>query len=236
MKKLIRWELIFAHNDYMENVENLSIIEDNDIYKQFKECYIIEGLIFTHDSQKSCDIINRRFTEINSNVEKDGEVYIEGNFKELSNYIPLFNNLGYFISNLTIDGTEWTKLYNDDTKPLALLLEPKFDTKITTIPKELYHTTLLRNDVGIKKNGLIPRSNNKRSNHPDRIYLTDSYKTAFEFGVYLSKNNDEQPFSIYKVNFDNETTLYRDINLVNSGYYILGNISPKVIEKIYTSR
>jgi len=207
------------------------------MYEQFKhqtkngQLTLSEGLIMTHPINKSVDIIKKRFPNLNISIEKDGEIYIDGYMSELKNYIPLFNNLGYFISTYTINGRDWLKKLDDDIKPLALYLEPKYDIKISEIPNILYHSSPIKFRDKILKIGFIPKTGNKLSKHPDRIYLTDDINTAFYFGQNIKKEQGEG-FCIWQIDGKCIVNLYSDINLRENGYYTLGNISPKCFKLI----
>jgi hypothetical protein len=220
---------LFEYDEYIKNIDKLTNNDDLIIYEKFKIHKIVEGLIYTYPQQNSINIINKKYKELNCNIEPDGEIYIEGYFKELKNYLPIFNNLGYYISKLTSDGEKWEQEYTNDSKPIALFLEPKYDIKIINIPNILYHATHNIYDKRIEKIGLIPKSKNKVSNHPDRIYLTDNLQIAITFG----KLQYGQDYSIYKIDTNGlNINLYEDINLKNNGFYTLNNISSKYIEKI----
>ena len=188
------FDFILEYGEYIRNINSLSSDKDIEVYNNFKNTIIVEGLIKTHPNNTSLDIILKRYPELTGNIEIDGEIYLEGNFRELSNYLPIINNLGYFISTLTLDGKEWSKNYDGSIKPIALFLEPKYDTKIIKYPPILYHSAPLKYKISILHNGLVPKSHSKLSNHPDRIYLTDEYKMAYIFGVNL-----EEPFIICEI-------------------------------------
>jgi hypothetical protein len=226
-----KFNFILEYSDYIKNVENLSLIKDKEIYNDFKNTIIIEGLIKTHPNNLSLDIILKRYTELKGNIEPDGEIYLEGEFRELSNYLPIINNLGYFISTLTLNGSNWIKEFDENTKPIAMFLEPKYDIKINKLPTILYHATLKRNKNSILKYGLVPKNISKLSNHPDRIYLTDNYKMAYLFGF-----NFKEPFIILEIDTNNlNIELYRDINALTNSYYTLDNIKKQKIRIIYDS-
>lgn len=228
--------LLMDYNQYLKNIDILSEQDDYSMYDEFKQHYkngklvITEGLIKTHPLEKSVNIIKKRFPNLNIEIEKDGEIYIEGDLSLLKQYIPLFNNLGYFISTYTINGNDWLKEYNDDTKPSALYLEPIYDIEIDKIPDVLYHTSPLKFKDKILKIGFIPKTGNKLSKHPDRIYLTDNLETAFYFGENIKKEN--YGYCIWKIKGECISNLYSDINLRKFGYYTINNIPPKYFELI----
>lgn len=229
---------IFDYNQYISNIDSLSHFNDSVMYNiiegklKFGNIPLSEGLISTYPLNKSVDIIKKRFPKLDPVIEEDGEIYIIGDFDKISEYIPLFTNLGYFISSYTTDGNIWRKEYNKEDKPMALFLEPKYDIKIYPIPMILYHTSASKFDQKISKIGFIPKSGNKLSNHPERIYLTDNFQTALKFGLNMKVENNED-FSIYEINTNGlEINLYSDINLRNGGYYTMSNIPKEFFKKI----
>jgi hypothetical protein len=128
------FKFLFEYNDYIKNIENDD--KDNYIYNEilkrskFGRLAIVEGLIFTHPSDKSIDILKRRFPELQIELESDGEIYIENQPpQELSKYLPIITNLGYFISKYTIDGEEWFIKPKENQKPIAFYIEAKYDYK-----------------------------------------------------------------------------------------------------------
>lgn len=226
-------QFLLDYYQYIDDINNLSESDDSKIYEEilrqskFGRLALVEGLIFTHPISKSIDIISRRFPELTVDIEKDGDIYIEGNFNELQNYLPLFTNLGYFISTYTINGQDWEKNYKKSTKPIALYLEPKYDLKIDSIPNILYHASPLKFKNKILKYGLSPRTGSKLSKHPERIYLTDSVEKAYNFGLYLRKDNSDyykDGFCIYSIDGSKIHNLYSDINFRDGGYYTMANI------------
>jgi hypothetical protein len=235
-----KMSFILDYNHYLDNIEKLSTIDDISMYEKFKcqskngNLTLTEGLIKTHPLKTSVDIIKRRFPGLIVEIEKDGEIYIEGDMLKLKNYFPLFNNLGYFISTYTINGIDWIKDFDDNTKPSALYLEPKYDIKVENIPKILYHASPLKYKNKILKIGFIPKTGNKLSKHPDRIYLTDNLNTAFYFGQNIKKEQGDG-FCLWEIMGNCVHNLYSDINLRKGGYYTLGNISQtcfKLIKEI----
>ena len=185
------------------------------------------------------------------NINKGELIKITSN--DIINYIPIFNNLGYFISKYTMDGQHWLIYKNEDTiKPIALFLEAKFDQLINPVPSKLYHITLDIYVDKILKIGLIPRSKSKISNHPDRIYLSDSIKEIIPFGEYILseynlrikdniKTKIAKNFNIFEIDtkcFNRQDEngfvmkLYKDVNFPDNGFYTLNNISPEFLKLI----
>lgn len=234
------FKFILEYKEYIDNIESSE--KDNYIYNEilkrtkFGRLSIIEGLIHTHPSDKSINILKKRFPELIVELESDGEIYIENQpAQKLEKYLPIITNLGYFISKLTIDGQEWIKEYKDDTKPIAFVLEAKYDYEVE-IPDKLYHASPIKFKDKILKYGLTPKSGNKISNHPERIYLTDDLNKAISFGNYLKEedNNDwyKNGYCIYSVNGIGVSKLYSDVNFRKGGFYTLNNIKSENIKLI----
>jgi hypothetical protein len=125
------FKFLFEYNHYIKNIENND--KDNYIYNEilnrskFGRLVIVEGFIFTHPADKSIDIIKRRFPELQIELESDGEIYIENQPpQELSKYLPIITNLGYFTSKYTIDGEEWFNKPKENEKPIAFYIEAKY--------------------------------------------------------------------------------------------------------------
>ena len=229
------FEFILEYRDYISNIEKGD--KDDYIYDEilkrtkFGKLSILEGLIFTHPIDKSTNILKKRFSELEVEIEDEGGIYIE--IKEpnkIGKYLPIITNLGYFISLYTLDGSNWLKDYNNDTEMIAFYLEPKYDLKVD-VPHVLYHVSPIKFKDRISKIGFIPKTGNKISKHPERIYLTDDLKTAISFGDNI-KSETNSGYCIYKISGDCIENLYSDINLISGGFYTLQNISPDNFELI----
>jgi hypothetical protein len=231
---------LFEYNEYIKDIENSNKDEYiyNEILKRtkFNRLVILEGLIKTHPVDSSINILKRKFSELLISKEPDGEIYIENQPpKELKKYLPLITNLGYSISKFTIDGQEWLKDYDNDTKPIAFVIEAKYDYEVE-IPKILYHTSPIRFKDKILKYGLVPKTSNKLSKHPERVYLTDSLDKSIMFGEYLKNDNTNEYYKsgycIYQINGESLSKLYSDVNLREGGFYTTDNISTNNLKLI----
>lgn len=237
-------KFILEYNEYLENIE-LSIDDDyifNEIKKRtkFDRLAIYEGLIKTYPLDKTTQILKKRFPNLKVEIEQDGEIYIENQPpRPIKEYLPLITNLGYFIATLTINGDEWIKEYNDDTKPIGFILEPKYDYEVQ-VPKKLYHASPIRFKDKILKIGLTPKSGSKVSNHPERVYLSDSILECKKFAKYLIEDVENEwyknGYCIYSIDGDSITKLYSDINFRIGGYYTSQNIKPEYIKLILESK
>lgn len=231
------FKFIMEYKEYIDNIEK----SDNDKYiyneilkrTKFGNLSIVEGLIMTHPVDKSVDILKNRFSELVIEVENDGEIFIENQPpQKLEKYIPIITNLGYFISKLTINGQEWIREYDNDTKPIAFVIEAKYDHQVE-VPSLLYHASPIKFKDKILKWGLTPKSGNKLSNHQERIYLTDDINKAIKFGNFLKEERNEwykSGYCIYSIKGIGLTKLYSDVNFRQGGYYTLNNIKLENIE------
>ncbi len=236
-----RFKFILEYYNYIDNIEELSINDDINIFNSFNKqskdglLVLTEGLIKTYPLEKSLNIIKKRFPYLNVLIEDDGELYIDNFKKELKEYLPLFNNLGYFIAQIKINN-EWVKEFDENIIPIALFLEAKYDIKIDKIPNKLYHTSPLKYKDKILKYGFVPKSKNKISIHLDRIYLTDNILTAKLFAKNLQKEYSDfyqDGYCIYSIDGDCIKELYSDVNLRKGGFYTLHNISPKCFKIVF---
>lgn len=232
---------LLNYYNYMESVNELSLYDDINMYQQFvkqmknNNLVISEGLIYTYPIQKSMNIIKKRFPELDVDLDINGEIYIKGDIGEIEKYIPLFTNLGYFISFLTIDGHNWIKEYDSKTIPTSLLLEPLYDIRIDKIPEKLYHLSPLKYKSKILKYGFIPKSKNRISIHPDRIYVSDDLLTTIKFTKTFDREYSpyyKDGYCVYFIDGKYIKELYGDINLRDSEYYIIHNISPQCFKMI----
>lgn len=234
------FKFLFEYQEYIDNIENSN--KDNYIYNEilrrskFNRLALVEGLIYTYPIDKSVNILKKRFPELKITIENDGEIYIENqSASKLEKYLPFITNIGYFVSKYTIDGQEWLKNYNNEIKPIAFILEAKYDYEVS-IPDKLYHASPIRFKDKILKNGLSPKSGNKLSNHPERIYLTDNMINAISFGNYLRNEEDNQwyknGYCIYSIEGRHITKLYSDVNFREGGFYTMNNIKPENIKLI----
>lgn len=114
--------------------------------------------------------------------------------------------------------------YRDDE--LSFNYERKFEKEVDTKYDKLYHATSLDNIERIKKYGLVPRSGNKKSIHPDRIYLVHDIKDFDDTDLFEYL---DRPVILEIDNHDDPIKLHHDINM-KGGLYTTDNISPDRIK------
>jgi hypothetical protein len=246
------YKYLFKYQEYIDSVcpEHL----DNDIKNilEHKRLSFVlnEGLIKTTPVDKAINILEKRYPMLEFSISDETCILISTSIHnhlqkhdDLSEYTGtyvldkpmkvLINNLGYYIAGMITEGktfinNEWDSAdWVNGVEVENISIEPKYDIEVTNIPEYLYHATLKKNTKSIEKKGLIPRSNNKILNHPDRIYLALDILTAKQFTNYF--NGD---WVIYRVETKDIGKLYRDVNWEHFAFYTLENIKPDSLEMI----
>lgn len=236
---------LLEYKSYIDSIVNNGESEYGDeyIFNSMKEnernniLIVNEGLIYSQPIDITIRVLKNKFDELIIDKHDDGEISIQRLNNKLGKYLPLINNLGYFISSILIDD-DIIDFDNDNLSSIkcdSIFIEPKYDYEVKT-PNILYHTSPIKFKNKILNKGLTPKSGNKIANHPDRIYLNDSLKSAKLFGKYLIKNDNnkyyENGYCIYSVNGNGIDKLYSDVNFREGGFYTLNNISKEYIEII----
>jgi len=215
MKPLFKFDKLFEYYKYLENINDISDEEIKNMSNIFNNYTISEGLIKTYPLQSSINIIKRRFPLYNVSVSENDEIVVEDKNLDKEKIKVLSNTLGYIISNEADD---------------YVIIEPKYDRVIDNVPKIIYHSTFKKHLKKIKKNGLIPKSKNKLSIHPDRIYFSLNLEDAELFKKFLEKKYEEKS-CIIEINTEGlSNKFYSDINFRNRGIYTLNNISKNNIK------
>lgn len=96
---------LLEYNEYIrDNVNNIKSKYSDEYINQSMssisrggKLILKEGLIYSQPQKTTVDILKRRFTELDIKIYDDGDISIMGMDDELSKYVPLINNLGYFI-------------------------------------------------------------------------------------------------------------------------------------------
>jgi hypothetical protein len=230
MKKLFKFKNLFEYYEYLEKIDELDIDSVKKMSETIDSHIISEGLITTYPLEKSIQILKRRFNDYNISVGEDNEIYIEGVINHDYTF-ALLNTLGYHITSI-IQNDKQTKLEELlANQNYVLCAEPKYDIK-DIVPEIIFHATLSKYVNKINKIGIIPKSNNKISLHPDRIYFSIKIEDAIKFAEYLENKYDTSSAIVVVSTIDLDNNFYSDINFKYSGVYTLNNISPKNIIKI----
>ena len=228
--------LYYEYNLYLKNV--------NLLY---------EGLITSYPMQQTIKIIVRNgyktssVDSINNTFVIKIEFYSKNScIEQVHELIKLGDRCGWTISevryNLERKNVEEFLLnYTSKTNVLYLDFEAKYDIEIKDIPSHLYHVTPKENFNKIMKYGLIPKTENKMSSHPDRIYFLSEYTDDSIqqlinrlYTTSINKKSGEY-YLLEIVNPKGQIPglrLYKDPRYLNKGMYTLQSIDPKVINKL----
>jgi len=238
MKKPIKLDKILKYYDWISKLEDLCIDDINELFEISNSCPLTEGIHTSFDKDSVLSIFKKRYLEYVYDLDKDGSIYIYGNldnnFKDIMKLVQL---CGWFPSNISIN-QEWNIFVDKNiySNINGISIEPTKDIIIKNKPKVLYHVSDSIYDKKIFKIGLIPKSKFKLSNHPDRIYLTDSLDVAKElksvFDKMLLDSGSNRENTIWIVDSDGIVVLFSDINLRDGGFYVMSNISPNNITKL----
>lgn len=235
-----------------------------------------EGLIKTHDIFDSFKIINNYLSSndigifIDNSKVEDNKILISFDKTDtikFSGLLTTLTNLGYFVSKIKvykdIKGKDIKYNYNfsdfrdlyfteDNFKLFTqfdLVLEPKYDITYTPKSNILYHVTQDIYVDKILKKGLILRSDNVLSMHPERIYFTENIKDAntyiksktnyynqeisknvdIQIGKNMTRKMSDNVYVILQIDINNLNIIYYKDPNYSKGLYTLDNIPPNNI-------
>lgn len=137
---------------------------------------------------------------------------------------------------------------------VEIRMEPKYDYLVdyNELPKKLYHVTLKDKVEKILKQGLIPKSDNKLTSHPERIYFVINKLGAENLIIDHNFNKKDLVYSLLEIDLDDLKShqkesdhnkkkivpfkemgveFYKDPNFY-LGYYTLNSIPPKFINVV----
>ena len=208
---------------------------------------IKEGLIKTYAFEQALKSLSQYGQTVSNESKK--QIYLNtGNIANIKQVIRHINLLGYIIGQFKVlpkgrdraaynyvDYKTVDDLLNNvtetNTSELWVIIEPKFDVIDSDKVDYLYHLTKKRYLEKIFKKGLVPRSESKKSFHPDRIYVVTnvSYLNDIIAGFTTSDNVDE--FVILKIDYKlaGKPELHNDPNYFTYGYYLIDNVNPTAI-------
>ena len=234
----MKYEFIKKWSDFILN-ETLKTNDIDIVIKQVESDIRLSGIecnVSKDDTKIELELLN--FNDlIELQVMFD---YLNSLFIDRNGWFPskmkLFNNK----SNNTLKYDENYLFNNQKTlNKIIITYEPKFD-KIVDIPNKLYHLSIQEYTDKILKNGLIPKSKNKKTIHLDRIYLCSNPEDCYHLIPnmkydYVKRKNINKlnkintDWIIYEIDTKNIEKLYKDPNYIDKGYYIVDNINPKDI-------
>ena len=231
-------------------------MEEYRIIKNFKKFieFMNEGMIKTYPLKTTIKLLTRKLGELKITSAVDFEESTDTIFvktvsgdltdDKLSEIFNVVSLCGYFPSTIdyynsddmiinSIKYNENFKLIkNNDVEFIQIIIESKFN-KIIKNPKKLYHITKLNNIKRIEKYGLVPKSENKKAYHKERIYfginVADVINLIYQF-------DDKTEYILLEIDTTNlDIILYDDPDFTKNGCYTHDNIpysNNKIIRKI----
>jgi len=207
-----------------------------------------EGLITTHDITKYSHIITNYLHQIG--VEYSIDITDKFQFKltiETNNVdlIEVINHdcytLGYFpsyywiiLDNKMKNGFKEISTLPINTKSVQIQYESKYDDGLykndIICPDKLYHLSKQENKDSILKKGIYPKSKNRLSVHPERIYLfedVNNYEVLFNKMKFIDSEKNDYLLLEIDCSID-KLFLHTDPNY-RLGYFTYDNINPKNI-------
>jgi len=219
--------------------------------KQLEEFLLLtEGLIKTYPLTDTITMLNNLGISDNYirtyNDNNTHKIYIFINndsniFNQINNKLKLY---GWLFSNYeTIDGDYGNtieKILNcSHIHSFWVAFVAKYDTVVNNkyIPKFIYHITPKSKLTKILNNGLSPKSYNKLTNYPERVYFILDERPILALTKELFKANksefkNKETYSVLKIiNFD-RINFYKDPES-NYSIYTFDNIPPNNIINTY---
>lgn len=206
-------------------------------YDEFLE-KLTEGLISTypiHMLEKQI-IRHLRGIKYHLDINMTNDLQIRIYQKINQNLVEIIHDIciwcGYFISYIKYDDIEFVYDYdklntlNYDSTYWYFQIERKFDNKII-FNGTLYHITLLSKLTKIKQIGIVPKTYNGISAHPNRIYFCQNLPDTRNMVKKLKKNDELCVLELQVTKIE----LYNDPN--SNGFYTYDNIPPTNIIRVY---
>jgi len=216
--------------------------------KTYEEFFslIKEGLIRTHNIIDNQDILDIHFGS--ANLEFDLKIKNKFDFTieffnidkikqhVLDGILPIINNLGYFPSYIWVTNIKGMinsfkfdeKYISNSYKNIKIRFESKYDESgyknDLQVPSVAYHLTKKRFKEKIIKNGLCPRSLNRKTIHLDRIYM---FKYLIQYSDLLKslKITDvyDEEYILLEIKLSDKNIIHTDPNYAD-GFYTTDNI------------
>jgi hypothetical protein len=218
---------------------------------------IKEGLIKTYNIEKYSGTLDIEFNAIGIKFELD----IKSKFKfdlrilnpnklnqnQLDMIITICNNLGYYPSFIYITNEKGkinSFIYDKNFLSnkyfyLKLTFEAKYEDGLykndLKIPEQAYHLTKQKYKEKILYNGLYPKSYNRKTKHPDRIYLFYDLNDYIDLLNGLKINDsfklENNEYILLEVKLNDKMIIHTDPNY-DKGFFTYDNITPKCIKVI----
>jgi hypothetical protein len=216
---------------------------------------IKEGLIKTYNIEKYSGTLDVEFNAIGVKFELD----IKNKFKfdlrilnskqlnqnQLDSIIIICNNLGYFPSYVRLlnkfnksNSFKYEKKYLSNTyKEIEITFEAKYEDGLykndLKIPEVAYHLSKQKYKEKILSIGLYPKSYNRKTKQPERIYLFYNLVDYDNLLILLKANDNynlsEDNYVLLEVKLNDKMIIHTDPNY-DKGFFTYDNISPKDIK------
>jgi hypothetical protein len=165
--------------------------------------------------------------------------------EKLQMFYRFLSQMGYYIASYKTkfpskEDYKWneeTFLNLDYTKlPIMIYIEAKYDCRATIESPKLYHVCRQVNLEKILKIGLVPKSKEKISNHPERIYLSKYLKDAELIKKMFEDRYPNEIFCMLEISLkdikNEKMGFMEDPNFPKKGIYTYSNIPPNAIKEI----
>ena len=232
-------------------------------YKKFLKL-IKEGLIRTHNIYNYSSSLRNNLLfagfEFDLTIENKfryiiiilNPEYLDENYNY---FISLNNNYGFYpIQFKIIRNSGMSKIFSfdddilkdelkRDVKEVEFLFDAKYDDSSyknnVDVPDKVYHLSPSKNRKSMLNSGFYPKSNSRKVNHKDRLYIfsnIDDYENILKSLKINDKfNNNNYSYDLYEIQMDKDKNILH-IDPDSTGYFTYDHISPKNIKiflKIY---
>lgn len=234
-------DMWFMYIDFKYNIKTTSFIKESQNYNSYKsyQSYIYEYLFenlkdFNKHILKYDDVKYSRFLNNDEFVLK---IAISKNFDHNSlTFKNLLNKYNVFINKI-INSSPYKLIYIEEND-----LDNLYNEVISKYNGILYHITTKENANKILKYGLEPRSENKKTWHPERIYFLNSDVSNNDIDILKKelydgwKNKDLSILEIDIKKMHNNICIFSDKNVeFTNAYFTQESIPPYCIKEIYLS-
>jgi hypothetical protein len=226
--------------------------------ERFNQNLVYEGLIKTYSISTTISSLKAKWSEFKFNKDlpengiepNDFTIVISLPFDDFENLLKLINTLGWFISVVyykkqkteslsSSNEVDLNSIKNNvkklkEASQVLLKIEAKYDLELDRKfwPEELYHVTSDFNISKIRKIGLVPKSKNKISTHPERIYFGVNKGFLISgLAPQLKLSGMSKLLIISTDKLPENVRFFRDPNYAN-GMYTLANIPAYAILSI----
>ena len=199
-----------------------SLLNPFTMSKELKESPLMEGVFSTYEPEKVKRYLEKRYGKYAfvETFENDNNVTIFriGVYNDEENKHVVDSDMalcGYFPSE--------TKVSKDGTT-LYIYYEPRHQNKVNELVQDeeyIYHLTHTNKVNKILKNGLVPKTNNKKFLYPDRIYC------------FLHEPDVDDCLILMKQFYNEELKKAKQKNItVYNGTYTLLKIDTELVKNI----